>query len=149
MAHSLGCRDIFLDHLTAIASTIEDDERKAIDQIMGKLARLAENLNITIYFVSHLATPEGRPHEEGGRVMERHFRGSRSIGFWSDFMFGIERDKQDLEGVTTFRVLKDRFTGDGNGVTFGLAYDRHTGLLNECPLPVKESESPFTVDPSY
>ena len=146
MAHALGCRDIFLDHLTAIASTIETDERKAIDHIMAKLAGLAEKLDVTLYFVSHLATPDGTPHEEGGRVMERHFRGSRSIGFWSDFMFGIERDKQDPDGVTTFRVLKDRFTGDGNGITFGLAYDRHTGLLNECELPTGGADSPFNED---
>ena len=150
MAHSLGCRDIFLDHLTAVAATIEDDERKAIDRIMQKLAALAEQLNITLYFVSHLTTPEGKPHEEGGRVMERHFRGSRSIAFWSDFLFAIERDKQDTDGVTTFRVLKDRFTGDGNGVTFGLSYDRESGLLDECPLPMpSEKESPFALDDEF
>jgi twinkle protein len=144
MVHALGCRDIFLDHLTAIASTIEADERKAIDQIMGKMARLAETLDISLYYISHLTTPDGTPHEEGGRVMERHFRGSRSIAFWSDFLFGIERDKQDPDGVTTFRVLKDRFTGDSNGLTFGLRYDQATGLLNECPLPEpKSKESPF------
>lgn len=150
MAHALGCRDIFIDHLTAIASTIETDERKAIDQIMGKMARLAETLNITIYYISHLTTPDGTPHEEGGRVMERHFRGSRSIAFWSDFLFGIERDKQDPEGVTTFRVLKDRFTGDSNGLTFGLSYDKHTGLLNECPIPTTaKKDSPFELDEGY
>lgn len=150
MAHALGCRDIFLDHLTAVASMIEADERKAIDGIMAKLAGLAEKLDITIYYVSHLTTPEGKSHEEGGRVMERHFRGSRSIAFWSDFLFGIERDKQDTSGVTTFRVLKDRFTGDANGVTFGLAYDNHTGLLEECELPdPRAKESPFESDGEF
>lgn len=145
MVHALGCKDIFLDHLTAIAAMVEDDERKAIDGIMARLAGLAEKLDITLYFVSHLTTPDGKPHEEGGRVMERHFRGSRSISFWCDFMFGIERDKQDPDGVTTFRILKDRFTGDGNGKTFGLAYDNRTGLLNECELPKEtDKSSPFS-----
>jgi twinkle protein len=142
MARALGCRDIFLDHLTAIASQIDDDERKAIDKIMAKLATLAEQLNITLYYVSHLTTPDGKPHEEGGRVLERHFRGSRSIAFWSDFLFAIERDKQDPDGVTTFRVLKDRYTGDANGLTFGLAYNRTTGRLDECELP-DPNKSPF------
>ena len=73
--------------------------------------------------------------EEGARVMERHFRGSRSIGYWSHFLFGIERDKQNLAGVTTFRVLKDRYTGDANGLTFGLSYDKDSGLLEQCDLP--------------
>lgn len=135
MVRGLGIKDIFLDHLTALAASIDDDERKAIDKIMAELSSLTQELDATIYFISHLTTPEGKPHEEGGRVLEKQFRGSRSIAYWSHFLFGIERDKQDLEGVTTFRILKDRYTGDAAGITFGLAYDRATGLLNECPLP--------------
>lgn len=140
MVVGMGCRDIFLDHLTAVAATMELDERKALDKLMADMSGLAQELNCTIYYVSHLTTPEGVPHEEGGRVMEKHFRGSRSIAFWTHFLFGIERDKQDLEGVTTFRVLKDRFTGDSNGVTFGLAYNKQTGLLEECAIPIKETK---------
>jgi|TARA_R110002167_G_C12706946_1_gene654989 twinkle protein len=140
MVVGMGCKDIFLDHLTAVAATMELDERKALDKLMAEMSGLAQELNCTIYYVSHLTTPEGVPHEEGGRVMEKHFRGSRSIAFWTHFLFGIERDKQDLDGVTTFRVLKDRFTGDSNGVTFGLAYNKVTGHLDECALPIKETK---------
>jgi twinkle protein len=89
--------------------------------------------------VSHLTTPEGKAHEEGGRVLEKQFRGSRSIAYWSHFLFGIERDKQATDDITTFRVLKDRYTGDAAGVRFGLRYDTGTGLLAECPLPSKEN----------
>lgn len=141
MVRAEGIKDIFLDHLTAVAASIqEQDERKAIDRIMAELSALTQELNCTIYFISHLTTPDGTPHEEGGRVLEKQFRGSRSIGYWSHFMFGIERDKQDLSGLTTFRVLKDRYTGDSNGVTFGLRYDTATGLLDECVLPAKKSK---------
>jgi twinkle protein len=140
MVLALGCRDIFLDHLTALAASIDDDERKAIDKIMAELGTLVQQLDITIHYISHLATPEGKSHEEGGRVQERHFRGSRSIAYWSNFLFGLERDKQNTEGVTTFRVLKDRYTGDANGVTFGLAYDRERGRMVECELA---SNNPF------
>lgn len=135
MAHGLGIKDIFLDHLTALAASVDDDERKAIDKIMAELSALAQELDITIYYISHLTTPEGKPHEEGGRVKEKDFRGSRSIAFWSHFLFGLERDKQDREGITTFRVLKDRYTGDANGITFGLRYDRNSGRMHECALP--------------
>lgn len=136
MVTALGCKDIFLDHLTALAASIEElDERKAIDKIMADLSALTQQLDFTLYFISHLTTPEGKPHEEGGRVLEKHFRGSRSIAYWSHFMFGIERNKQDIDGVTTFRVLKDRYTGDANGVTFGLRYDREKGMAFECELP--------------
>jgi twinkle protein len=54
---------------------------------MKEMAALANELQIIILFVSHLTTPEGKPHEEGGRVTIRHFKGSRAIGFWSHFMF--------------------------------------------------------------
>ena len=136
MNRALGVRDVFLDHITAISAAIEEtDERKALDKIMANIGSLCQELDITIYFVSHLTTPEGKSHEEGGRVLEKQFRGSRSIAYWSHFMFGIERDKQDPSGVTTFRVLKDRFTGDSNGFRFGLAYDKETGLLHECEAP--------------
>ena len=135
MVLSLGCRDIFLDHLTALAASIDVDERKAIDKIMADLGALVQQLNCTIYYISHLATPEGKSHEEGGRVQERHFRGSRSIAYWSNFLFGLERDKQEVDGITTFRVLKDRYTGDSAGLTFGLAYDRGRGRMVECDLP--------------
>lgn len=134
MAHSRGCRDIFLDHLTALAATIDDDERKAIDKMMADLSKLALELDVSLYYISHLTTPDGKPHEEGGRVLEKHFRGSRAIGYWSHFLFGLERDKQHPEQPTVFRVLKDRYTGDAAGLTFGLRYDRQTGRMEECEL---------------
>lgn len=149
MVHGCGIKDIFLDHLTALAASITDlDERKAIDKIMAELSSLTQELDCTIYFISHLSTPEGKPHEEGGRVLEKHFRGSRAIGYWSHFLFGIERDKQEVGGVTTFRVLKDRYTGDSTGLTFGLRYSKETGLLEECELDSggEEAEQAFATD---
>jgi twinkle protein len=58
--------------------------------------------NVMLTFVSHLATPEGKPHEEGGRVMIRHFKGSRAIGFWCHFMFGLERNQQDQDDTVDY-----------------------------------------------
>ena len=148
MVRGLGIKDIFLDHLTALAAAIEDmDERKAIDKIMAELSALTQELDCTIYYISHLTTPEGKPHEEGGRVFEKHFRGSRSIAYWSHYMFAMERNKQ-TDDPTTFRVLKDRYTGDAAGLTFGLRYDTDTGLYSECELPRKDGaqEMGFTPD---
>ena len=139
MVRALGVKDIFLDHLTALAAAIETDERKAIDAIMAELSSLCQELDCTIYYVSHLTTPEGKAHEEGGRVLEKQFRGSRSIAYWSHFLFGIERDKQDTGGVTVFRVLKDRYTGDAAGLQVGLKYSTESGLLEECPIPDSRS----------
>jgi len=137
MAVSLGIRHIFLDHLTAMADTA--NEKESIEQLMKEMAGLANELGLIIHCVSHLSTPEGKPHEEGGRVMIRHFKGSRAIGFWSFFMFGLERNQQDenpeRRSITIFRCLKDRYTGQATGQVFALGYDADTGRLYECEMP--------------
>lgn len=132
-----GVQDVFLDHLTAVIAG-EDDDRKALDVIMADLASMVEQHNFTLHFVSHLTTPSGTAHEEGGRVLEKHFTGSRAIARWSHNMFALERDKQDPEAPTTFRVLKERETGDAVGRLFGLEYDRDIGRFREAALPVKD-----------
>lgn len=144
MAVSEGIRIFYLDHLTAMADT--SDEKGSLEQIMKEMAGLAQELQITIHFVSHLTTPEGKPHEEGGHVSIRHFKGSRAIGFWSYFMFGLERNQQSEDPVvrstTTFRVLKDRYTGQATGHLIYLGYDVETGRLFETTKP-QEGGSPF------
>lgn len=136
MAISLGIKVIYLDHLTALADT--EDEKGSLEQLMKELAGLASELQIIVIFVSHLTTPEKGPsHEEGGRVTIRHFKGSRAIGFWSYFMFGLERNQQaeDLmeRQTTTFRILKDRYTGQSTGNTYSLFYEASTGRLTTEP----------------
>ena len=125
---------IYLDHLTALSAN-EQDERRALDGIMADMASLAQELGLIIHFISHLTTPEGKAHEEGGRVLEKHFTGSRAIARWSHYMFGLERNKQHSDPIkrqtTTFRVLKDRFTGRATGMKFGLTYNQKNGILSE------------------
>ncbi|WP_109798699.1 toprim domain-containing protein [Novosphingobium meiothermophilum] len=133
MVLGLGIKDIFLDHLTALIAQ-EDDDRKALDVIMSDLASMVEQHHFTLHFISHLTTPTGTAHEEGGRVLEKHFTGSRAIARWSHNLFALERNKQEPGKPTTFRILKERETGDATGVTFGLAYDRETGRLVEADL---------------
>lgn len=130
LAHAEGVKLFYIDHITALAAE-EDDERKAIERMMAELGRLVKELDIWILAVSHLSTPEGKPHEEGGRVMIRHFKGSRAIGYWMHFIFGIERaqqaDDEEEREASTFRVLKDRYTGRATGQTIDLGYSHETG----------------------
>jgi twinkle protein len=131
--HSEGVRIFYIDHLTALAAA-EDDERKGLERIMAQMSALAKELRIIIHLVSHLASPEGKPHEEGGRVMIKHFKGSRAIGFWCHAMYALERNQQpegDEERRTTFRILKDRFAGRATGKTIMLDYNAQTSILFE------------------
>lgn len=134
MVVSLGVKDIFLDHLTALVADVPD-VNASLGQIMADMAALTQELDFSLYFISHLSTPEGRPHEEGGRVTVSQFRGSRAIGFWSHFLFALERNQQAEDAKeknrVTFRVLKDRYTGESTGTTFNLFYDKETGRLRE------------------
>lgn len=136
-----GVEDFFIDPMTALVATAED-ERRALDAIMSELAGLAEELVITIHLVSHLSTPDGKSHEEGGRIAEKHFRGSRAVAYWAHYMMGLERDKQDPNCPTTVRGLKDRLTGDAVGPFIALEYDRESGLMIEVPLP-DDGDRPF------
>lgn len=134
MVLSLGIRDIFLDHLTALVAQ-ESDEYKALNRIMEEMASLTQELNCTIFYISHLRKPNGTPHEEGGHVSADQFKGSGAIVFWSNFLFGYERNQQaeseDERNTTTLRVLKDRNTGLATGKTFKLWYDHSTGRWRE------------------
>lgn len=146
LAQGEDVKHFFIDHLTALAAW-QDDERKALSTIMSSIGGLVKELDICIYLISHLATPEGKPHEEGGRVMLRHLKGARDIGFWCHYVFGLERDQQAEDPVerrtTTFRILKDRYTGQATGQTFLLRYDQVTGMLDEVDF---ESEASGFVD---
>lgn len=135
MVVTLGIKDIFLDHLTALVADIEN-VNKAFERIMADMAALTQELDFTLYYISHLSTPmTGPSHEEGGRVTLSQFRGSRSIGFWSHYVFGYERNQQaedvDERNTVTLRVLKDRYTGLSTGETIKLKYYRDIGRFLE------------------
>lgn len=138
-----GVTDFYVDHLTALCAHAED-ERRELERITAEMSGICQELGINLYVVSHLATPDGTPHEEGGRVMAKHFKGSRSIIYWAHFMFGFERNTQ-AEDVqerqrTTVRIIKDRFTGQSTGETFFLGYERERGILHEQAYTPSESK---------
>jgi twinkle protein len=81
-------------------------------------------------------------------VKQVQFRGSNAIGMWSHFMFGLERNTQgeDEESrMTTFRVIKDRNTGQATGKTITLGYDTETGRLYDADgfVPEQSTEEAY------
>ena len=150
MIVSLGCKRIFLDHISIVVSGMDSDEdggeRKAIDKLMTNLRSLVEETQCTMFVVSHLKRPEKKGHEEGGQVSLSQLRGSGAIAQLSDMVIGLERNQQgDNPNVLTIRVLKNRHSGE-TGVSGHLYYNTETGRLEEygegeeCPF---EDESEF------
>jgi twinkle protein len=135
MVKGLGIKYVVLDHLTALTSHAKD-ERRELDKIMAELGVLVKSLDCTVFLVSHLSAPgEGLTYEEGRPVTPRSFRGSQSIQYWSAFMIGLERNKLSEEPeerlLTKVRILKDRFSGEADGMTMYLKYNTVTGKLEE------------------
>ena len=138
---SVGCRIIFLDHISIVVSGMEGgDERRMIDNVMTKLRSLVEELKFGLVLVSHLKRPEGKGHEEGARTTLAHLRGSAGIAQLSDIVLGMERNQQDAatSKLTTLRVLKNRWCGKA-GIASTLEFDEDTGRLNEA-LNIPEEE---------
>ena len=131
MKHSLSVEHLYLDHLTALADT--KNEQESVSTLIKAIALLCQELGMIFHVISHLATPEGKSHEEGAKVLPKHFRGSRAIQYWAHYMFGLERNTQseDPEEIlyTTFRIVKDRYTGRASGRFFHYRYNRANGLL--------------------
>lgn len=144
MVVALGVKTIYLDHLTALVAQ-EDNEYKALNKLMEEMSSLCQELDCTIFYVSHLRKASGTPHEEGGRVTADQFKGSGAIVFWSNFLIGLERNQQaedeDERNTTTLRVLKDRNTGLATGTIFKLKYNHTTGRWGE--LDVDEYNEEF------
>lgn len=135
MAKALGCKYIFLDHVSIVVSSQENgDERKALDEIMTKLRMIVAETGICLFAVSHLKRPDTKGHEEGAATSLSQLRGSGSIGQLSDIVLGLERNGQaeDMTDrhTTRVRVLKNRFSGL-TGPACSLYYSRDTGRMTE------------------
>ncbi len=133
LAKGLNCKYIFLDHLSIIVSAQENnDERKAIDEIMTKLRMLVQETNIALIIVSHLKRPSDKGHEEGAATSLAQLRGSASIAQLSDMVIGLERNGQHedplVRNTTQLRVLKNRYSGT-TGPAGCLLYNKITGRM--------------------
>lgn len=135
MARGLGCKYIFLDHLTIAISEFADegDERQRIDVLMSRLKKLTQELDVWIGLVVHLRkTGSGVPFEEGAVPSLDDLRGSGSIKQLSNSVFALSRNQQaetETERNTSqLHVLKHRFTGT-TGPSDKLFYNKNTGRM--------------------
>lgn len=140
-AIALGYKHFIIDNLTAFEHKTKDGNSstsaQAIDETMRALGTLKDEHPINIMLLSHLNRPEkGRtPHEEGGEVSMTDFRGSGSIVFWANAVWGIERntkaDSLHEKCITNYRNLKNRDVGFMTGTVVSTKMDIKTGHLEE------------------
>lgn len=133
MRKVLGCHFVVLDHISIVISGQEsssEGERKDIDRLMTKLRSLVEETGLGVIAIVHLKQPEGKPHEEGGRVTLSQLRGSGALKQLSDGVWALERDQQgDNPNQSNLRILKDREDG-AVGLADCLEYTESGRLLS-------------------
>lgn len=122
MAGPCGCKRIFLDHITMVVSGLAgDDERRALDYISTRLAMMVEELDFTLFLISHV-------NDEG------QTRGSRNIGKVADLRVDLHRDlmaeNEIARNTTKLVVTKNRYAGR-TGPTSSLYFDPDTYVLAE------------------
>lgn len=118
LAYAVGCRVIFLDHISMVVSGQESSrggERKDIDLMMTNLASFVEQSGCSVVAVVHLKRPEGdNSYNEGYEIGLSSLRGSAGLEQLSHNVISIQGDQRD-ESKKNLRetfLLKSREWGD-------------------------------------
>lgn len=121
LVSALGCRFIFLDHISWLATGLEDeDERRKLDRISQRLKLLAKELRFCLVEISHV--------NDNGQT-----RGSRNISKVANTVISLSRDLLDGATETFFLVEKARL-GGMTGPAGSAHFHRDKGmLLQEAP----------------
>lgn len=122
LAGACECKYIFLDHITLVVSGLQgEDERKALDYISTRLAMMVEELDFTLFIISHV-------NDEG------QTRGSRNIGKVADLRIDLHRDiLSEIEAErnkTYLTISKNRFAGK-TGRASCLVFNPETYMISE------------------
>lgn len=122
MVSACNCRYVFLDHITMVVTGLQgEDERKALDYISTRLAMMVEELDFTLFVISHV--------NDDGLT-----RGSRNISKVADLRIDLSRDilaEDEYErNLTKLIVSKNRFAGK-TGFAGNLKFDPDTYVLEE------------------
>lgn len=126
LVSAASCRFIFLDHISWLATGMEDeDERRKLDRISQKLKLLAKELRFCLIMISHV-------NDEGKT------RGSRNITKVANTVISLDRDILGDSPFVNFLIEKARLGGRTGRAGSGY-FDRESGKLLDKP-PHMESE---------
>lgn len=128
-----GIRIFYIDNLSCL--TDPANERECLETLIWDASALAQELKAWFLIVSHLNTPKGKPHEEGGAVSLVHLKGARAIVQAAHFVFGIERNTKAQDPkekrVSVVTCIKDRNTGRADGERWPFRFDAASCRLKE------------------
>jgi twinkle protein len=132
----IGCKYLFLDHLTlAISESVDGlDGLAAQDKMMNDLLRIVKKHNIWLGLISHLRkTNTGKPYEEGEMPSMDSIRGSGSTKQIAMSIIAFSRNSvaedETTRNTVKLRVLKSRYTGL-TGDAGACVYNHSTGRLS-------------------
>lgn len=122
-----------IDNMTALSEGLSmSDKNDFIGLVAKECVDLATKFDLCIVIFSHLNAPDknSRSHENGGKVHESQFTGSRALQRYCHMMFGFERNKQAIDpNCSIIRLLKNRKYGKtGHIKTY---YDPETSRLTQ------------------
>jgi twinkle protein len=124
---------VMIDNATTLSEGLNTSERNEfIGKVADEFSKLAVKFDFTAIIFSHLnAPPKGqKSHENGGKVLESQFTGSRALQRYSHMMFGFERNKMAVDpDCSLFRVLKNRKYGKTGYIK--TYYTQRTGRLQQ------------------
>jgi twinkle protein len=135
-AASEGVDAVFIDPITNLTNGISAAEANVkLQEIAQEVAAMALDLNIVVFLFCHLRNPDGGlPHDRGGKVLTSQFAGSRAMGRSSNYMLGLEGNKDpelsdEERNMRKLILLDDREYGEVGEVP--LYWDKNTTLFNE------------------
>lgn len=128
IAHAVyGCEWIFVDHIHQVADQEAengDDERKVLDKLSSRLARMARDLQIAIVIISHV-------NDDGKTRSSRMIR--KQAGIVIDLERDLTNDDEEIRNTTTLTCSKNRPWGKTGSCGY-LRYDAETNTMTEAHI---------------
>ena len=133
MASGLGCKVIFLDHLSMLVTGLhDDDERKTLDYLATKIAKMCDELQFAFLTIMHV--------NDDGRTRSSRYP-PKIAHTVIDMQRDIEADTPEERNKTYFKVQKGRAQGCLTGPVGHVVYD-FGGTYTLSDPKVREDEVP-------
>lgn len=126
MVRTLGCKFIFLDHLTIISSGLGHDTRN-IDSLATKIRSFIAATKCTVFAISHLSRQPNQNFENGDVPELQAIRGSHGLVQLADTIWALGRKRGT--NLTQSHCLKNRMLGR-TGYAGSFEFDEATQSLN-------------------